>query len=642
MRRLGLHFDFHARPYEGMPRIGERLTETDIREICRTLRPDCIQIDCKGHPGRASYPTELGNAMPDICFDTMELWRRVTKEEGVKLFVHYSGVLDAYFCEKHPQLAVMRADGSRDGSVTRTFGCGYADALLIPQLKELAGKYGVDGAWIDGECWGTDLDYDPETLTGFEKSSGIKLNGRLPTENGSPEFAAFRRYCRELFVEYVRHYTDEVHKAYPSFMIASNWMFSEYMPEPVNVELDFLSGDYNPWNSVNSARLAGRALARQGKPWDLMSWNFRVDRDGYAKGRYVKHPAQIAQEAAAVVSLGGGYQNYITQYKDGSPRMEQIRRMKGVFDILRERQPWCYGGAIVPQIAVFLSDFDRFNAPKKKPFARDGIEGVMGLVALLCDMGHGVSVASEFDFDKGFKLIAVPEAICGFGGFAGRLLEYAAKGGSLLISGAKSIGEFIKAGLRVKAEDAPEGGAYTQDGEAFTAVYGACALNAPDAEAIARVCADARDEGRMYACVLPYGRGLIALIGSDIGLSYFNARQAGHTELMGALLKRLYEPLVCLESAEGTVEITPLRKDGRLLVQLVNMNGPHADTRAASFDRIQPCRDVKLSVSANKKPSAVVQRPCGRSLDFTWDGRRAVFTLDRVDVHEIIEMVEAE
>jgi hypothetical protein len=25
--------------------------------------------------------------------------------------------------------------------------------LLIPQLRELAGDYGVDGAWIDGECW---------------------------------------------------------------------------------------------------------------------------------------------------------------------------------------------------------------------------------------------------------------------------------------------------------------------------------------------------------------------------------------------------------------------------------------------------------------------------------------------------------
>ncbi len=89
---FGLHFDFHAQPKYGLQ--GKSLNEEDIRRICRTLKPDFIQIDCKGHPGWASYPSELGNAMPEFAQDTLALWRRVTREENVALYMHYSGVYD--------------------------------------------------------------------------------------------------------------------------------------------------------------------------------------------------------------------------------------------------------------------------------------------------------------------------------------------------------------------------------------------------------------------------------------------------------------------------------------------------------------------------------------------------------------------
>ena len=75
---FGLHFDYHAMPKFGLQ--GKTLKEEDIREICRTFQPDFIQIDCKGHPGWTSYPSKLGNAMPEFALDTLELWRRVTKE----------------------------------------------------------------------------------------------------------------------------------------------------------------------------------------------------------------------------------------------------------------------------------------------------------------------------------------------------------------------------------------------------------------------------------------------------------------------------------------------------------------------------------------------------------------------------------
>ena len=74
-----------------MGEIGRTLKEEDIRRVCRELKPDFWQIDCKGHFGWASYPSELGNAMP-CTDDPLVLWRRVTREEGVALYMHYSGL----------------------------------------------------------------------------------------------------------------------------------------------------------------------------------------------------------------------------------------------------------------------------------------------------------------------------------------------------------------------------------------------------------------------------------------------------------------------------------------------------------------------------------------------------------------------
>ena len=153
---FGLHFDFHANPSDGVQ--GRALNEDDIRKICKEIKPDFIQIDCKGHPGWASYPSEIGNAMPEFAQDTLALWRRVTKEEDVALYMHYSGVYDKKYCAEHPEDTVMNHDGSRVYDTTRTMG-KYVDNLLIPQLTEIAEKYGVDGFWVDGECWKTKIDY---------------------------------------------------------------------------------------------------------------------------------------------------------------------------------------------------------------------------------------------------------------------------------------------------------------------------------------------------------------------------------------------------------------------------------------------------------------------------------------------------
>ena len=241
-----------------------------IENIVKQVKPDFIQVDCKGHAGYSSYPTRIGNPAPGFVKDQLKIWRKVTAKNGIALYLHYSGVWDTRAIQLHPSWAAVNADGSLSENNTSVFG-PYADSLLIPQLKELSTDYGVDGVWIDGDCWAHQVDYSAKAKALFTQKTGIT---NIPLKIGDPNWREFLNFNRQGFRDYVTHYTNELHKFNPDFQVASNWAFSTLMPERVSIPVDFISGDFSPVNSMNSARLEGRFIRNQGKPWDLMAWGF--------------------------------------------------------------------------------------------------------------------------------------------------------------------------------------------------------------------------------------------------------------------------------------------------------------------------------------------------------------------------------
>ncbi|MBK7713079.1 MAG: hypothetical protein IPJ37_20670 [Bacteroidales bacterium] len=253
---FGVHFDLHAS--EDITDAGKTLTPEMIDTFLLRVRPDFIQIDCKGHPGISSYPTKAGFHVKGFEKDPLKLFREITAKENVALFMHFSGVWDGKVVKEHPDWAIVNADGKRSTEKTSFFS-PYPDTYLIPQLKELS-DYGVDGAWIDGDCWATEPDYGEASLKRFTKETGITQIPRKPSDKYYPEFI---EYTRGLFHEYMQKYVTAIHKYNPGFQITSNWSFSSIMPEKVTIDVDYLSGDVTPQNGVyRSAFEAGVLLLR--------------------------------------------------------------------------------------------------------------------------------------------------------------------------------------------------------------------------------------------------------------------------------------------------------------------------------------------------------------------------------------------
>ena len=158
-------------PRRPTPSLGADISEDNIRDLLYRVKPDYVQYDCKGHAGWTGYPTAVGWASPGIVKDSLAVWRKATRDVGVGLFIHYSGVWDSKALAEHPDWARVGPDGKRDANATSVFG-PYVDELLIPQLKEVTAKYGLDGVWADGECWATQLDYSPRALAAWKAETG--------------------------------------------------------------------------------------------------------------------------------------------------------------------------------------------------------------------------------------------------------------------------------------------------------------------------------------------------------------------------------------------------------------------------------------------------------------------------------------
>ena len=581
-RYFGLHFDFHASPKRcGDLSIGETLKEYEIRQICRELRPDFIQVDTKGHPGWASFPSRMGNSMPNFTGNPLELWRQVTREEGVALYAHYSGVADMRYATLHPDQAAKRITGETDVWAIRTNGL-YADSLLIPQLCELALDYGLDGAWVDGECWATVADYDPRTVAAFKAETG--LDARANQQE-------FKDYCRELFRSYLRHYIDSVHERCPDFKVCSNWAFSDEMPEAVCADLDFLSGDFRDEDSMFWARYTARAISKQHRPWDLMAWSFRR----FTYGHHIpKHPIQLMQEAATVLSLGGGFSVYVTQKPDGSPRTERVLELKPLADFVHEREKWTFGGEPRKQVAVFLSAYDRYRSIKGL-FSRDGSEPIVGLVNILCDAGRCVNIISEHDLGEAseYPVIIIPSLQAGLAPeTVDALTEYARRGGSLVLVGEKTAEIF----------------ALDQD--------------TPDQT--------------VSAC----GEGKLALIREDWGTQYTTGARYEHRMWLTGILDEMYVADVKVAQSSGPLEVVDMVKDGKRLIQLINAGGQHHNVKVYTEDRIPPLTDIIIEIRAEKKPRAIRLQPEGRKLRFKWNDGVAHVEIPRLDIHGTMEILQ--
>ena len=636
---FGLHFDFHASYEDSL--IGKNLSKEMVDSLLEMAKPDYIQVDCKGHAGYSSYPTRVGNQTAGYVKDPLKLIREVTSSHEVAMYVHYSGVWDRRAIELHPEWARIDANGNPDINETSRHS-EYVDSLMLPQLKELARDYKVDGAWIDGECWGTNLDYSPRAVKNFQKETGIS---NVPRSRADEGYYQWKEFTRMKFRDHMAYYVDAMHAFSPGFQITSNWAYTGFMPEPVSTNIDFISGDLAAQSSVNSAAFEARCIAHQGKPWDLMGWSFAFDRE--TKFRTPKSTIQICQEAAQVLAMGGGFQLYYNQYNDASFPTWAYPSMKEISQFCRERQAYCFKNKQIPQVALLYSSVSFKKDGERIYSYSDGIaDELKGTLMMLMDQQYSVDIVMEHHLlgsMENYPVIVIP----GWGSldnnFKKELLVYAENGGKLVLIGPSTVSLFRdELGINIK-NTMPDEPIYL----AYKGEMGM--LNSPilvaepnrDAFVSGGLSKLADFSSHMYpaAAVQNYGKGKIASVFINLGRSYITQRIALASVFLDEILQQVFpNPMVSIEGS-GFVHVNVNKNHDHTFIHLMNAAGEHDNANVGQIDEIPPLYDLSLGLILPREPRKIILRPENRALDFQWKDGKALMNIPKLEIYSIVEVI---
>ena len=639
---FGVHFDFHARP-ETHP-IGNHMRPDIFAKMLDAVKPDFMQCDSKGHQGYSTYPTKAGLQAPDMQVDILRMLRDLTAQRGIALYAHHSGVFDIACALAHPDWAVVKADGTVSKEHLSVFG-PYCDEYLIPQLKELAVDYKLDGVWVDGECWGTELDYSEHARMAWKSETG---RDDCPVK-GDADFEDYKNFCRRGFFKYVKKYIDAVKAVNPDFQITSNWIYSGMVPEAPLMPVDFLSGDYAASDSYHSARFHARCLMHQDRPWDLMAWGQNAPGTWLTDDRSTKEAPQYCQEAAVVLSLGGAFQFFNHQYDGGCLVQEwAIPIWQETAEFCRARQEYCFQAKSIPQVAILYSDAANKAELNNLFGAGPASACVRGVLDLCSDSQIPTDVLlshqATLERIKEFGLLLIPDGLALEPEIADAVNQYVLDGGSVLLCGPKAVERMQhKFPLSIGEIQNDKLVYVTHNGR--MAAYQGIAADYTDMSGW-EVIEEYHDGNYFESDAHPmllgrtFGSGKVYALNFNLGRMYLNNKTTLIRKLMQSITDDLFPNRMVRVNGSMYADITLMRKGDSIMLNIVNSAGPHADSHVRSYSEIPQIGPLKVEMRLKDAPKQVICQPEGQMIDFSWEDGVLRFDVDHVPIHTIIEIKE--
>jgi len=638
---FGLHYDLH--PNERDMELGRETTYEHIRKQLEKVKPDFVQYDCKGHPGYTGYPTKVGSPAPGIVNDALEVWREVTRDMGIPLGIHYSGVWDTRAIQTHPEWALVRSDGSPDPH-SRCPLSGYLDELMIPQLLELVEEYRIDGMWIDGDNWQSYPCYCDRCRAEFTARTGLE---RVPEKPEDAHWADWLAFHRGLFVkEHVTKYTNAVHTKNPSTVVCSNWMYSVGQPHEIDAPVDYLSGDLSPSFGAEWGCAEARFFASRSMPWNLMVWSF-VNTNN--QGSTMRSLAHLCQEASVVLAQGGAVILYDQPQRSGRLTSWHQDLLAQVAQFCRNREEYCHKTETIPQVAVLHSQNSYFKGKDREAgrlYDRSPASRPMeGAVHAILENGYSADILNEEALlarMAEYPVVVVPEQESVPPRVTDGLRDYVQAGGHLLLSGAHVAGAYPDL-VGVEAVDGQQHGiSWVQVDAGCVTVPGPWqAVKLTGATEIAPLLNQQEPKlnraGTPAATLNHVGQGKVVAIHGPVFRSYFEAHYPRLRGFIGDVLKHLDSPALISLEGPWWIEMSARKKDGRTLIQFVNRSSVgHLAPNRHVVEDVPDTGAFSLTIPMDQKPADCYMAPDETDLEWKWEDARLTAKIDGLAIHNVL------
>lgn len=609
-RFFGLHFDFHAK--KDSP-VGERTNPEDIKKYINEIKPDYIQCDCKGHPGIACYPTKIGTSSDNMVKDNLKIWIEAAHECNIPIYMHYSGIVDEEYVKKHPEESFNYAKDDKDAR-TNVFCEKYVKNLMIPQLKELIEDYKADGVWVDGDCW--------PIGTKFTNSGFVTENMKPYLWDGITEKEVDKE-LREAYKVYLKKYVDEIHSFAPDFKIISNWAYTSYMPEKAEIDVDFLSGDYYAKQVSHGVRYEGRCMAASGKPWDIMSWGFSQNPRGD------KSEVQLCQEAASVLILGGGFEVYKVQNRDGSIQQRDISALKNLGEFVRKRK-FNFGKKMISQVGIFYSAETRYEKGMCYN-QQNSTLCLQGAVNAIIDAQYTADIVLEHQLDtiSKYDIFVVPEWEFMSEEIKQKLICYAKNGGNLVIIGAELTKQMSE-----KCDDLTEEKRFLNDEKGYFISLERTAV-IKNGERVLFENSDLRDKTDEAAYKIEKeSKGKIIFIPFDLGSMYQKTSSYILRNFIEEVFGKISEKKIKVN--HRAIDISLIDDNNGVILNLLNQNKYIGGlSNVELYDEIPPIYETEVIVKGNYKNAESLT---GENITFELLDDGIKINLDKFLIHSAIKL----
>lgn len=631
---FGLHYDLH--PGAGDTELGRETTYEHIREQLEKVQPDYVQYDCKGHPGYTGYPTKVGSPSPGIVNDALKVWREVTRDMGIPLSIHYSGVWDTRAIELHPEWANVHASGTKDKNNTCPLS-DYTEQLLIPQLLEVVDLYDIDGVWIDGENWASRPCWCERCTAEFTKRTGTT---EIPKKADEPHWFEWLAFHRALFTEHVRAFADALHARKPGIAVCSNWMYSVRQPEPVAAPVDYLSGDFDPSFGAERACAEARFLASRGLPWNLMAWTFlRASDEPYT----MKNPVHLCQEVSGTLAQGGSVFFYNQPQRSGRLTAWHQDIFAEVADFCRARKEYCFLTETVPQVAIIHSESHYYldNDPLFN-FGRRN-HAMEGALHAVLENGYSADILNEEMFiERGaqYPMVIVPEQSGLSEQATAALRSYVESGGKALMSGSHVVRQTPDL-AGVKLVEGQLGSAWLPANNGCVTVSGPWQrVELAGATELAPLLNQQEPSlnlaGTPAATVHDFGKGRVVAVHGPVFECYHDAHYPLLRRFAGDMLAALHAGLMQVHGP-WWVEMAARKKDGRLLVQFVNRGcGGYLAPNRHMVEHVTDAGPFTVTIPMTEKPTRCNTAPDKVGLEWTWKDGLLTAKFGGLAIHNVL------
>ncbi|MEI8078356.1 MAG: hypothetical protein WCH61_01855 [bacterium] len=448
-----IHLDYHlpelTEPGFGQYEAGQVLAALEQSD------PGLVTVFAKDHFGHSFYPTRFGHPHRDLPEHWLKTLVDGLKQRRKMVFAYYSLAWDRWNADQNPDWQQLTDEGKRFCESSPwgilCVNSPYLESVVIPQLREIAAGFEIDGVFIDiakyetGCCFCRYCREQCKRQTGRELRPGEEQR-RFAGASMHAALALIRRHLRE-----VR----------PGCQLAVNASCEVGQPAVLDDVTDFNLVEAQPAHQPGEYFLMelmvrySRSLER---PFQAITVRFAA---GWGE-MSLKSLPQLCYEFSLIAAHGGHLSCGDQGNYNGTLDAAAHRLMGEAFRYVEQRREFFEAYRPVRRIVVACT------VPSPYPYSRDAMpESLLGMVKLLSELHLQYELAGEpalLQHLEEYALVIIPEESVISDPLRQRLLAWRERGGRILgefmnadwlVGGRTSLSAFNCAYLRAPDDPTP-------------------------------------------------------------------------------------------------------------------------------------------------------------------------------------------